>query len=1082
MKRKTNRALSVLLSALMLVSVFTIALPETISVQAETTDTGFAYSLNGDNAVITGYTGTESEVIVPETIDGHTVTGIDQFAFFMNYSITGITLPATVTSIGDYAFFQCSMLREVNFLGDTLNSMGTSAFESCKALTEIKLPDNVGEIGERAFLSCTGLQSITTGKTVSDIGAYAFGFVRNTSSWNYDRIYITVYGYNDTAADKYCNEYGFIFNSQGQGTPAEESGKLPEEELNIPTLNVTDYNNYGDTDDTTLNIRDVISRNTKDYTANAKATYTDPETGLSFDVYANLKLQGNSSMSYPKKNFTIKFYKDETFDGKYKVELQDGWGKENKYVLKANYMDHSQSRNVLGAKLWGQIVNSRESTFQQLLDSPNGGAIDGYPVKVYINGEYEGLYTMNIPKDDWQFAMGDGEKEALLAGESHDGSCNFNQPGRYDESDWTIEYPDPEEVDVTWVKNSFNQVIDFVTHSDDQQFKEFFGDYLDYDSCIDYYIFMLYICGTDNWEKNMLMATYDGQKWFPSVYDMDSTFGIYWNGSHYNTIDWMLTHEYQGADNGTNSLLWERVYTNFYDDIVARYAELRDTVLSEKNFVKTLNDFIGDIPKEVFDRDLDIYSGIPSSSTSDANQIINYTLERIKYLDEQFGYTSPQPDNPIKESLKEKLYQANSIDTAKYTATTVAYLKQEISYASDIYNSGIATEQQLLTASDSLDKALNLLIPIENDESLDITKISQENLTVVAANYHSGEDGSKVIDGNTDTMWHTLWDSDSGLKPVISENGSDNYITITINDDNVTNVAAVSYLPRTDTSYNGVITQYKIMYSTETDGENFVEVPSGSGVWSDNKEEKLCIFTAPIDAKRIRLYAESTLGDKKNTFISAAEINLYTTDTTALKAASDSASKLSSADYTADSFSAMKTQLDKALEILSAPTTYQTDINAAATALKNAVANLKENETTVDKTKLQTLLTETQGIDASIYTKASRETLAAAITEAQKVYDNTEATQDDVNNAYDTLKLAVDGLKYYLGDVNHSGTVTITDATLIQLYVSGNTSTAIDTNVADLDSNQRITVADASIIQQIAARIITINDDGSINL
>lgn len=88
MKRKTNKALSVLLSAIMLVSVFTIALPETISVQAETTGTSFTYSLDGDNAVINGYTGTEKDVIVPDTIDGHKITGIDEFAFFMNYGIT----------------------------------------------------------------------------------------------------------------------------------------------------------------------------------------------------------------------------------------------------------------------------------------------------------------------------------------------------------------------------------------------------------------------------------------------------------------------------------------------------------------------------------------------------------------------------------------------------------------------------------------------------------------------------------------------------------------------------------------------------------------------------------------------------------------------------------------------------------------------------------------------------------------------------------------------------------------------------------------------------------------------------------
>lgn len=1084
MKRKTNKALSVLLSAIMLVSVFTIALPKTTSVQAEATGTNFTYSLDGNNAVITGYTGTEKDVVVPDTIDSHKVTGIDEFAFFMNYGITSITLPESVESIGDYAFFHCTMLRDVNFQGDTLSFIGTSAFEGCQYISEITLPDSISEIGERAFLGCTSLKNVTTGKTVDKVGAYAFGYARNTSNWNYERISMTVNGYSDTAAEAYCAEYGVTFNSLGKGNAAPaDSGKLPEDELNIPVLNFTDFNNYTDSDDTTLDIRDVIDRSTKDYTANATAVYTDPETGLSFDVYANLKLQGNSSMSYSKKNFTVKFYADDAFDGKYKVELQDGWGKENKYVLKANYMDHSHSRNVLGAKLWGQIVNSRENTIPQLLDAPNGGAIDGYPVKIYINGEYEGLYTLNIPKDDWQFAMGDGEKEALLGGESHEGSCNFTKPGDYTGSEWTIEYPDPEEENVEWVKNSFDNVINFVSKSDDQQFKELFSNYLDYDSCIDYYVFILFICGTDDWEKNMLMATYDGQKWFPSVYDMDSTFGIYWNGSHYNTIDWMLTHEYKGPDHGTNSLLWERVYNIFYDDIAARYAELRDTVLSEKNFIKTLNDYIGDIPKEAFDRDLEIPVGanIPSSETSDPNQIINYTLERIKYLDKQFGYETEQPDDPLKESLKEKIDEADLIDTGKYTPVSSAYLQQELDYAENIYNSALSTSDEIIAAKNSLSKAITLLIPANNENSLDLAKIPQESLTADAASYQNGEDGSKAIDGNTDTIWHSNYSG--GNMPVISENGADNYITFTINDDNITNVAAVSYLPRTDANNNGVITKYKLMYSTETEGENFTDILGGSGFWKDSKDEKLCIFSAPVGAKRIRLYATSTLGSPLNSFISAAEINLYTTDTSALKEEAEKVSMLNPDDYTAESYELLEIQLERAFNILFSPETYQHVINDALADLKTAAANLEEADDTVNKENLGKLIDEAKAIDASVYTKTSREALISAIEKAEEIFKKPDPDQKDIEDACNALELAVKNLKYYLGDANHSGSVTVTDATLIQIYINRfNLPVLFDKDTADINSDGQITILDATYVQKLAAKIITNNDDGSVNI
>ena len=67
-----------------------------------------------------------------------------------------------------------------------------------------------------------------------------------------------------------------------------------------------------------------------------------------------LKWQGSSSLSYPKKNYTIKF--DNAFEAK------EGWGPQKKYCLKANYIDHSHARNIVSAKLWGEIVKSRKAT------------------------------------------------------------------------------------------------------------------------------------------------------------------------------------------------------------------------------------------------------------------------------------------------------------------------------------------------------------------------------------------------------------------------------------------------------------------------------------------------------------------------------------------------------------------------------------------------------------------------------------------------------------------------------------------------------------------------------------------------
>ena len=105
-----------------------------------------------------------------------------------------------------------------------------------------------------------------------------------------------------------------------------------------------------------------------------------------FKVYTYIKLQGNSSLQYPKKNFTIKLYKNEARTIKANKEFKN-WGAHNNFVLKADYIDILHARNVVSAKLWSKIVQSR-SDYDMLpngiKNSPNNGVIDGFPIKVYI--------------------------------------------------------------------------------------------------------------------------------------------------------------------------------------------------------------------------------------------------------------------------------------------------------------------------------------------------------------------------------------------------------------------------------------------------------------------------------------------------------------------------------------------------------------------------------------------------------------------------------------------------------------------------------------------------------------------------
>ena len=141
---------------------------------------GIKYRLNKNDqtAIVSGHTDTLSEVItIPATVtkDGvkYTVTSIGDFAFSECSGLTSVDIPDGVTSIGNRAFSECSSLTSVD-IPDGVTSIGNSAFSKCSGLTSVTIPDSVTSIGNGAFSYCTDLTSVTIPGSVTSIGDEAF--------------------------------------------------------------------------------------------------------------------------------------------------------------------------------------------------------------------------------------------------------------------------------------------------------------------------------------------------------------------------------------------------------------------------------------------------------------------------------------------------------------------------------------------------------------------------------------------------------------------------------------------------------------------------------------------------------------------------------------------------------------------------------------------------------------------------------------------------------------------------------------------------------------------------------------------
>lgn len=151
----------------------------------------FKYYLDENGcAVISGYTGSEENLLnIPAELDGYTVVKIGDGAFDNRaelpprpldevsakedgFGFKEVSLPSTVTEIGDCAFAYCESLEKIN-LSESVETIGYSAFESCKSLTDVTFPKSLKAICDAAFYGCS-FSEISLPYGTEYVGSYSF--------------------------------------------------------------------------------------------------------------------------------------------------------------------------------------------------------------------------------------------------------------------------------------------------------------------------------------------------------------------------------------------------------------------------------------------------------------------------------------------------------------------------------------------------------------------------------------------------------------------------------------------------------------------------------------------------------------------------------------------------------------------------------------------------------------------------------------------------------------------------------------------------------------------------------------------
>lgn len=138
----------------------------------------FKYTVNpdGESITITQHTSSFSEIRVPSKISGYTVTAIGNNVFSgLDFeSVNLVSLPETVTSVGDLAFSGCAGIKIV--VNGALTHVGAEAFLGCDKLESISFSDSLTQISHKAFSGCTGLSTVTLPANTALVGENAFEY------------------------------------------------------------------------------------------------------------------------------------------------------------------------------------------------------------------------------------------------------------------------------------------------------------------------------------------------------------------------------------------------------------------------------------------------------------------------------------------------------------------------------------------------------------------------------------------------------------------------------------------------------------------------------------------------------------------------------------------------------------------------------------------------------------------------------------------------------------------------------------------------------------------------------------------
>ena len=369
--------------------------------------------------------------------------------------------------------------------------------------------------------------------------------------------------------------------------------------------------------------------------------------------------QGTSSMSYNIHNYNIVLMDE----NRQKIDYSPypDCIPQSLFCLKANLMESTNAHNVGLAEYVRKYLYTKNNPAMDI-DPKASRTVQGFPILLYINEKFEGLYDFNLDRYSTK-AFGYELPHRNCKVYEIGANTNFTA-GAF--IPWTADTGVDE---WTWYKNDFKgiyppeiidpvnddfaelkELISFVHDSNDEVFRTNFSTYFDKESVIRYYILVMVLGLVDSLGKNAKLVTYDGVKWYFEFYDMDTAMGL----SNTGTLEKDVDIEMEIAHfNTAESKLWTRIREQFDADIKQEYYNMRLSTLTLDHLYECLfTNQIEKIPEYQYNLSTQakyLADGGAYLGMSNGNRyygLKRWLSERLLFCDTLFGY-SPTTDSYV---------------------------------------------------------------------------------------------------------------------------------------------------------------------------------------------------------------------------------------------------------------------------------------------------------------------------------------------------------------------------------------------------------------------------------------------------